>query len=172
MAMKSITLIRTYARFLVCLAALLLAACGSTSPTSPEPGPSPSPNPTPSPTPSPTPTPPPSSGVVSIAINPNPVAETGVDVSGCDGSTPFRWRWDQVIDNGTSSAVTFTQRVNFFDGIQVSAPTFTLTVQPGAKHTQTTSWCSGSNIDHTFRTDWVMSDGSRVTGPTVQLRKR
>ena len=67
--------------------------------------------------------------------------------------------------------MTLTQRINYFDGTQVSNPTFTLTLAPGQKHTQTTSWCSGVNTDHTFRTDWIHG-GTTVTGPTVQLRRR
>lgn len=108
-----------------------------------------------------------------ITITPNPVPETpAAIIAGCDSSTPYRWRWDQVLENTGSGSVTFTQRVNFFDGTQVSAPTFTLTLSPGEKHTQTTNWCSGVDTAHTFRTDWVSSSGDRLTGPTVQMQKR
>ena len=178
MTMKSVTAIRAYSLFLVCLAALLLAvACGSTSPTSPDPEPTPSPSPTPTPQPAPTPTPAPAPAPtpagVRITITPNPVPETpAAIIAGCDSSTPFRWRWDQVLENTGSGSVTFSQRINFFDGTQVSAPTFTLTLAPGASHTQTTQWCSSVDTAHTFRTDWVSSGGDRVTGPTVQMQKR
>jgi hypothetical protein len=68
--------------------------------------------------------------------------------------------------------VSFTQRLNFFDGLQVSSPSVSMTLSPGEKHTQTTQWCSGVNTDHTFRTDWVMTGGTRLTGPTVDMRRR
>ena len=178
MAMKSISLSRAYSIFLVCLAALFLAvACGSTSPTSPDPTPTPTPSPTPTPTPTPTPNPTPSPspgpGGVSITINPNPVPESPqAIIAGCDSSTPFRWRWDQVIRNNDSGPVTFTQRVNFFNGSQVSSPGISVTLQAGQSTTHTTNWCSANDGEHTFRTDWVLSGGTTVSGPTVRLLKR
>ena len=182
MAMKSVTAIRAYSLFLVCLAALLLAvACGSTSPTSPDPGPTPSPSPTPTPTPAPTPTPTPTPtpsptptpASVSITATPNPVGETPQAViADCDSSRPYRWRWDQNVTNNGSSAVTFTQRINVFNGGTVSSPGISVTVQPGQTHTHATNWCSANDGEHTFRTDWVMSGGGTVTGPTVRLLKR
>ena len=38
--------------------------------------------------------------------------------------------------------------------------------------THTTHWCSAVDGEHTFRTDWVISGGATITGPTVQLLKR
>jgi len=65
-----------------------------------------------------------------------------------------------------------SQRINFFDGAQVSAPADSTTVSPGEKYDRTTRWCSALPGDHTFRTDWVLSNGTRLTGPTVQLLKQ
>ena len=168
MAMKSVNLIRTYSVLLVCLAALLLAvACGSTSPTSPDPGPTPTPTPTPTPNPS---------GTVTVTAEPNPVPWSNIAVDGCDSSTPNRWAWSQILVNNGPTAVTFSQRINYFDGAQVSNPTLSLTLAPGERYTHPTRWCSAQNTDHTFRTDWVgtTSSGSSftLTGPTLQLRKQ
>jgi hypothetical protein len=174
MAMKSVTFVRTYSLLLVCLAALLLAvACGSTSPTSPDPTPTPTPTPSPTPTPAPTPTPTPSpGGGVSITVEPNPVPWTSAAVDGCDASTPNRWIWRQIIVNNGSTTVVFSQRFNFFDDRQVSAPLETVTLAPGERHERTTRWCSGLPGDHTFRTDWDLSTGVKMTGPTVRLLKQ
>jgi hypothetical protein len=106
---------------------------------------------------------------VTITIDPNPVARSSIAVDGCDSSTPFRWAWAQILENKGSTAVTFNQRINFFDGSQVSSPTLSLTLSPGEKFTHATRWCSALTGDHTFRTDWVMTSGTRITGPTVQL---
>jgi hypothetical protein len=110
---------------------------------------------------------------VSITATPNPVTEQpSLSISGCDSSTPYRWRWDQTVRNNNGSAVTFTQRINFFNGTQVSSPGISVTVQPGQSATHTTNWCSANDGEHTFRTDWVMSGGGTVTGPTVRLLRR
>jgi hypothetical protein len=99
------------------------------------------------------------------------VQRTNIAVAECDASTPNRWAWSQILENKGSTAVTFTQRVNFFNGSQVSAPTFTFTLSPGERHTHPTRWCTALSGNHTFRTDWVMSSGQRITGPTVELRE-
>jgi hypothetical protein len=172
MAMKSVTFVRTYSLLLVCLAALLLAvACGSTSPTSPDPTPTPTPSPAPTPDPAPTPAPSPGGGV-SITVQPNPVPWTSAAIDGCDASTPHHWIWTQVVVNNGSTTVVFSQRFNFFDGLQVSAPLDTVTLAPGQRHERVTRWCSGLPGDHTFRTDWDLSTGVKMTGPTVQLLKQ
>lgn len=98
--------------------------------------------------------------------------ETAISIDGCNSDTPYRWSWNQILVNNGSSSVTFTQRINFFDGAQVSSPSVSMTLSPGERHTQLTRWCSGVNTDHTFRTDWVVTGGARITGPTVQMQRR
>lgn len=97
-------------------------------------------------------------------------------MDGCGADVPNRWAWAQNLANGGSESVTFTRRINYFDGSQVSNPTFSLTLSPGEKYTHPTRWCSGQNIDHTFRTDWVGTTASgrsvTVTGPEVRLLDR
>jgi hypothetical protein len=108
---------------------------------------------------------------VTITIEPNPVTRTSAPVEGCDSSTPNRWAWGQVLENKGSSSVSFNQRINFFNGSQVSAPTLSLTLSPGERYTHPTRWCSALSGNHTFRTDWVTTSGQRITGPTVELRE-
>ena len=158
--MKSASSFRIYSFLLVCIAALLLAvACGSTSPTSPDP--------------TPTPTPSPGGALsVSITVDPNPVPWTSAAVDGCDSSTPNHWIWKQILVNNGSASVIFSQRVNHFDGLQVSSPLDTITLAIGERYERTTRWCSGLPGDHTFRTDWITNTGVTLTGPTAQLRKQ
>jgi hypothetical protein len=108
---------------------------------------------------------------VSITIEPNPVSRTSLPVDGCDATTPNRWAWGQILENKGSSSVTFNQRINFFNGTQVSSPTLSLTLSPGEKFTHATRWCTAQSGNHTFRTDWVTTSGQRITGPTVELRE-
>ena len=79
--------------------------------------------------------------------------------------------WRQILENKGSTAVTLSQRLNFFDGSQVSSAADNTTLSPGEKYDRTTRWCSALGGAHTFRTDWVTSNGTRLTGPTVQLDK-
>jgi hypothetical protein len=92
-------------------------------------------------------------------------------VDGCDASTPNRWAWEQILENKGSTAVTFNQRINFFNGSQVSAPGLSVTLSPGERLAHPTRWCSALSGNHTFRTDWVLTSGQRLTGPTVELRE-
>lgn len=96
---------------------------------------------------------------------------SGQPVSGCSSSTPHTWRYDQILRNTGGSAITLTRRANYFDGTKVSEPTFELTIQPGASHTQATSWCSANNTQHTARTDWFAGT-TTIQGPTVTLQPR
>jgi hypothetical protein len=97
---------------------------------------------------------------------------TSAAVDGCSSDTPNRWIWKQVLVNTGSTSVTFSQRLNFFDGLQVSSPSETMTLSPGEKHERTTRWCSGLSGEHTFRTDWVTASGARITGPTARLQRQ
>ena len=173
--------LRRFALLVICLATLALAAaCGSTEPTTTGPSEVPSPAPAPAPSPSPSPTPPPAPsgpGALEISINPNPVPWDSNAVSGCDGTRPNRWHWDQVLRNTGGSRITLTERVNYLNGGEFSrVGGFTISIDPGQTHTQATAICSAVNDDQTFRTDWSGSDagGTRiaVTGPNVRLLKR
>jgi hypothetical protein len=180
MAMKSITSVRLWSLIFGCMLALLVAACGSveSSPTgpSPSPAPTPAPAPAPAPSPSPSPSPAPSPGRLEISINPNPVPWSDQSTSACGSDRPNRWFWDQILRNTGGTAITLTERVNYFNGDRVSTVSDNTTIQPGAEFRRATIWCSALNEDHTFRTDYSGSDSSgnriEVAGPTVTLRKR
>ena len=111
-------------------------------------------------------------------MNPNPVPESGAPVDGCNSDRPYRWIYDQVLRNPGGTAINLTERTNFFDGARFGNPVtgFTITIQPGGEHRQTTRWCSSVNTQHTARTDWTGSDtaGNKIalTGPTITLAKR
>jgi hypothetical protein len=115
--------------------------------------------------------------VLAIEVTPNPVPWSDTPIDGCGSDRPNRWVWDQILRNTGGTRITLTERVNFFNGDQVSRPTgFSISIEPGASHTQTTRWCSALDGDHTFRTDWSGSDasGNRISlnGPTVTMRKK
>jgi hypothetical protein len=107
---------------------------------------------------------------VSFSIDPNPVPWTSAAIDGCSSDTPNHWIWKQILVNNGSTSVTFSQRLNFFDGSQVSTASESITLSPGERHERTTRWCSGLSGDHTFRTDWVTNTGTRLTGATAQLQ--
>jgi hypothetical protein len=79
--------------------------------------------------------------------------------------------WRQILKNNGSTAVTMSQRINFFDNSQVSSAADSVTLSPGETYDRTTRWCSALGGAHTFRTDWVTNTGTRLTGPTVQLER-
>jgi hypothetical protein len=166
--------------YLLCATVMLIiaVACGGTSPTapSPTPDPAPAPAPTPTPTPPPEPTPPPTGpGRLEITITPNPVAYADPPASGC-GSLPHTWQYTQTLRNSGGATITISDRVNFFDGTEVSRQSsLGIVIQPGGTFTVTpqTRWCSANNIEHTARTDWSGTDAAgasiAVTGPLVRL---
>ena len=81
-----------------------------------------------------------------------------------------------MLKNTGGTAITLTERVNYFNNDRVSSATSNITIQPGATHTQTTRWCSSVDAEHTFRTDWSgsVAGGAKITatGPTVRLLKK
>lgn len=172
-------------RFLCYLCATVMlciaVACGSTAPTAPSPTPGPAPSPSPSPAPAPPPEPGPTPGGpggLEIAISPNPVPYASPPLAAC-GSLPHSWEYTQTLRNTGGSAITISDRTNYFDGVEFSsAGNLGIVIQPGGSFTltPTTKWCSANNIEHTTRTDYVGADaaGNRlaVTGPNVRLLPR
>ena len=172
------------------LAAVLTAACGSvesapTAPTptpapAPAPAPTPEPAPAPAPTPAPTPAPEPSPtptgpGRLEITANPNPVPWSAEPVENCNLAN--RWHYDQVLRNAGGTRLTISDRVDLFDGAQVSSRSgLGIVLDPGQETTIRTRWCSANNIEHRAQTNYSGSDdaGNRisVTGPSVRLLPR
>src|SRR5688572_9927194 len=171
--------------YTVCATAMLslAVACGSTSPTAPSPTPDPVPAPAPAPAPEPAPPPPPAPdpspapsgpGALEVTITPNPVSYSEPPAQGC--SLPHTWQYTQVLRNTGGTAITISDRANYFDGVEFSkASALGIVIPPGGSFTVTpqTRWCSANNIEHTARTDYSGSDASgnpiNFTGPNVRL---
>jgi len=171
-------MLRTYRIVFFCLAAFVMAGCGSIeeSPTAPTPLDSPAPAPAPEPAPAPAPAPAPSGpGVLSIAISPNPVSWSSENIPGC--SLPNTWRYDQTLTNTGGSTITISDRADSFDGVQVSTRSgLGIVLEPGAEHKLQTRWCSANSTEHRAQTTFSGSDASgnriNVAGPVVRLAAR
>jgi hypothetical protein len=151
-----------------CAAALIGAACGSTesSPTGPS---------SPAAAPSPPPVEPGSPGALSVSISPNPVPWSSDPVPNCNLAN--RWHYEQTLKNAGGTRMTISDRVDFFDGVEVSKRSgLAIVLDPDQDSTITTSWCSANNIEHRVQTNFSGSDdsGNRVTftGTTVRLQRK
>jgi hypothetical protein len=116
-----------------------------------------------------------SEGALSISINPNPVPWSSEPTPNC--SLPNNWHYDQTLTNTGGTTVTISDRVDFFDGVEVSRRSgLGIVLPPGASTTITTRWCSGNNVQHRTQTNFSGSDDNgtpiAVTGPVVRLRPR
>ena len=182
--------LRTWARTVLCGVSLLSAACGSVEPTptaptpvatptpapAPAPAPTPGPEPAPAPAPAPEPAPAPSGpGHLEIRIDPNPVPWSSEPIDNCNLAN--RWQYDQILRNAGGTRMIISDRVDHFDGAQVSSRTgLGIVLAPGEETSIRTRWCSANNIEHRAVTNYSGSDdaGNRisVTGPTVRLLPR
>jgi hypothetical protein len=175
MVMNSRKTLRTGTLTILCIAGLLTAACGSVepSPTAPTPTPTPAATPSPAPEPAPEPTPAPTGpGRLDVRVDPNPVPWSGESVPDCNLAN--RWHYDQILRNGGGVPLVISDRVDLFDGAQVSSRTgLGIALAPGQETSIRTRWCSANNIEHRAQTNFSGSDdaGTRIsfTGPTVRL---
>ena len=150
------------------VAALASAACTTTdssSPTEPS-GSSPSP---------PAPPPAATNGSVQIAINPNPVPYSTTPIAGCSATSKNTWFYDQILRETGGVAVTFTSRIDKFDGRTVNTPTgLNLAVAANGSLTVPTKWCSSAAVAHTAQTTFIGADakGNPITieAPVATLR--
>jgi len=170
--MSSLRSFRSFA--FIAAASLTFSMCaktdsGPTAPTQPA---------APQPAPAPTPTPSPITASVTVTVQPNPVPQSGVpitDAAGC-ANVKFTWFYDQDIAEGAGASVTFTNRVDSFDGRDVNNLA-NLNMTVGAKATMAvkTRWCSSTAAQHTAQTRWSGIDANghqiSVTGPVVTLLK-
>lgn len=164
----SMTGIRSLVPIAACVAALAGAACTTTdssSPTAPS-GSSPAPS---------APAPAATSGSVQIAINPNPVPYSTTPIAGCAATSRNTWFYDQMLRETGGVAVTFTSRIDKFDGRVVNSPTgLNLAVPANGNLTIPTKWCSGAAVAHTAQTTFIGADekGNAITieGPVANLR--
>ena len=149
-----------------CVAAMTGAACttdGGSSPT------------TPSSSTTPAPSSPASSGSVQIAINPNPVPYSTTPIAGCAATAKNTWFYDQILRETGGVTVTFTSRIDKFDGRVVNQPTgLNLKVNANNSLTVPTKWCSSAAVSHTAQTTFIGTDekGNAITieAPVATLR--
>lgn len=171
--------IRSLVPIAACVAALAGAGCTTTdssSPTAPSSS-SPAPSsPAPAPTP-PAPAPPPaaSAGSVQITIEPNPVPYSTTPIAGCSATAKNTWFYDQMLRETSGVTVTFTSRIDKFDGRVVNQPTgLNLKVNGNNSLAVPTKWCSSAAVSHTAQTTFIGTDakGNPITveGPVANLR--
>lgn len=158
------TWVRNYRMAPACAAALMALACGSTdsSPTAP------------SATVDAASSAPDGTGTLSIAVIPNPVPWSGDAVENCNLAN--RWRYEQILTNSGSGTLTVTDRVDFFDGVEVRRSTVDIALAPGATRTITTEWCSANSVEHRAQTNFgaVDENGARASfrGASVRLLRK
>jgi hypothetical protein len=166
MATRSIQPLLTRTVPILCLAALVAASCGKSTPTSPTTGSTPPPTQTGQ-----------STAKVDIAITPNPVTFSGqpiTDTPACAGS-PNTWFYDQVFTESGGVDVIFTARVDVFDDRVVNNITTGLNIQVSKSSTSTlhSRWCSVSAGVHTAQTTFSGIDANghpiSVVGPQARL---
>jgi len=121
---------------------------------------------------------PPDRGSVHVSINPNPVPYSGTPITDTPECSDLKhtWFYDQIFEETAGVGVTFTGRVDSFDGWVVNDLSGLSIVVP-AKGTLTlhARWCSGNAINHTALSTFTGVDERggvvNVTTPTIQLRK-
>ena len=149
----------------LCVAGVLSASCGSTSPTSPTVAASTTASTNPN-----------AVGHLSVTVNPNPVPFSGkpiTDVAGC-ANRNNTWYYQQVLTESAGAAITVNSEIDMFDGFVVNNLTG-LNIQVPANGSMTLSprWCSAESKAHTAQSTFggVDANGHQVavTGPTVDL---
>lgn len=156
----------------VCGVALVTAMCGpNESPTGPTP---PVVNLPPAPPPPPVVT----SGRVEVSIVPSPVPFSGqpiTNVTSCANSRNT-WFYDQVLRETGGSQVTFTQRVDRFDGQTANNLNgLSIVVPANGSITISSRWCSTTAAEHTAESTFSGTDarGNSLTasGGIVRLMR-
>lgn len=157
---------------LTLFAALGVAACGSIEPSPTAPTDTAPPTSIPAPVPSPAASEP---GHVQVTIVPNPVPWSGEATAGC--SLANMWQYDQILTNTGGTQATISNRIDSFDGAEVSRRSgLEIVIGPGAQTTIGTRWCSSNATEHRAQTTFTGHDdaGNPMTaaGPTVRLQAR
>ena len=110
-----------------------------------------------------------------ITINPNPVPYSTTPIAGCAATAKSTWFYDQVLRETRGVTVTFTSRIDKFDGRVVNQPTgLNLKVNGNNSLTVPTKWCSSAAVSHTAQTTFSGTDakGNAITveAPVANLR--
>jgi len=112
---------------------------------------------------------------VQITINPNPVPYSTTPIAGCAATAKSTWFYDQNLHETVGVAVTFTSRIDKFDGRVVNQPTGLKLVVPAKGSLGVpTKWCSSLAVSHTAQTTFIGTDakGNAITveSPVANLR--
>jgi hypothetical protein len=113
---------------------------------------------------------------VQVSVNPNPVPFSGApitDAPECKGYA-FTWFYDTVLQEIAGNSVTFTTRVDTFDGNVANNLTgLKIVLGPHDTVTLRTRWCSGASTSHSAQSIFggVDASGNAVTasGQVAQL---
>jgi len=116
---------------------------------------------------------------VQVSVNPNPVPFSGApitDAPECAGYA-FTWFYDTVMQESAGRDVTFTSRVDLFDGKTANTINgLKIVLGPNGTTTLRTRWCSGASTAHTAQSIFggVDANGNAVTatGQIAQLVAR
>jgi hypothetical protein len=113
-----------------------------------------------------------------VSINPNPVPYSGQPVTDTPECADLEhtWFYDQIFEETGGTGVTFTARIDSFDGFVVNNLTgLTIVIPPLGTLTLHARWCSGNPIAHTDLTTFSGVDDRggavNVTTPTIRLQK-
>ena len=105
---------------------------------------------------------------------PEPVPHSGrpVGIFSCRDNR-YTWYYDQYLHANTHVAVTFTERVNFFDGRFVNKNTETLQLAGNGTIILHTRWCSAYPKPHYAQTRFKGRDRDgqpvEISGPWIRL---
>ena len=144
---------------LAIVAAALATACGS-SPTGPSEAGAP---------------PGAAAASVTIAVNPDPVPFSGAPITDTPECANYvnTWFYQLVLQETAGNTVTFTQRIDNFDGKTANNITgLNIVIGPHGTLTLHTRWCSGAGTAHSAQSIFVgTSKGATVsaTSPSASL---
>jgi hypothetical protein len=113
---------------------------------------------------------------VQIAVNPNPVPFSGAPITDTVECAHYvnTWFYDTVLQESAGGNVTFTSRVDLFDGKTANNITgLKIVLGPHDTVVLHTRWCSGASTPHSAQSIFGGVDGSgnavTATGQIAQL---
>jgi hypothetical protein len=102
-------------------------------------------------------------GTVKISVNPDPVPFSGqpiLDTGECAGFSNT-WFYDTVLQETAGVNVTFTSRIDLFDGkVANNLSGFALVLGPHETVVLHTRWCSGTSAAHAAQSIFGGVDGN------------
>jgi len=126
--------------------------------------------------PSPAGAPPGATATVQITVKPNPVPFSGAPITDAPNCANYAntWFYDQVLQEYGGNTVTFTSRVDTFDGKTANNITgLNIVLGPHDSITLHVRWCSGAGVAHAAQSIFSGVDGTgqvvSAIGPVAQL---